>query len=72
MATLGHAARLPFPRGTLVHDETTGRVGYLMGVLVETSQSGQVLSQTAYLRPHGGGREWDTPVDRLTPAGAAE
>lgn len=65
MATLGHATQLPFPRGTLVHDETTGRVGRLMGVLVETSQSGQVLTETAYLRPQGGGQEWETPVERV-------
>ncbi|MGD9483317.1 hypothetical protein WDH52_08640 [Streptomyces sp. TRM70308] len=65
MGTLGHAEELPFPRGTLVRDERTDRAGYLMGVLVESSPDGRVVSETAYLRPVGGGREWDTPIGRI-------
>ncbi|GAA4680136.1 hypothetical protein GCM10023347_38570 [Streptomyces chumphonensis] len=68
MATLGHADELPFPRGTLVHDACTGRTGQLMGVLVERADDGQVVSRQAYLRPVGGGREWEAPVVRIQAA----
>jgi hypothetical protein len=62
------AAELPFAKGTLVAD-TDGRQGRLMGGLIERDRNtGHVVRRTAFLRPVGGGHEWQTPLDNLTAA----
>ncbi|MFJ4961778.1 hypothetical protein EES43_23405 [Streptomyces sp. ADI96-02] len=65
--TLSHGA-LPYPRGTLVVDTISERTGLLVGVLEERlKDSGKVVSRQAFMRPQGGGQEWDVPLDRVQP-----
>ncbi|EFL32470.1 predicted protein [Streptomyces viridochromogenes DSM 40736] len=66
--TLSHG-ELPYPRGTLVEDAETGLRGELQGVIEErTKEANRLISRTAYLRPRGGGVEWETPLNRIRPA----
>ncbi|MFF7470957.1 hypothetical protein [Streptomyces sp. NPDC008092] len=69
-ATMVNHGTLPYPQGTLVEDGVSGRTGELQGVIEERlKQTGRVISRTAYLRPQGGGIEWDTPLDHVRRAG---
>ncbi|MFD5784089.1 hypothetical protein [Streptomyces sp. NPDC126933] len=64
---LGHG-KLPYPAGTLVVDTISERTGHLVGVIEERSkESGKVVSAQAFMRPEGGGIEWDVPLDRIEP-----
>ncbi|AQA15486.1 MULTISPECIES: hypothetical protein [Streptomyces] len=59
---------LPYPKGTLVEDAETGQTGELQGVIEERVKgTGKLFSQTAYMRPRGGGFEWEAPLDRIRP-----
>ncbi|WP_405883397.1 hypothetical protein OG762_35540 [Streptomyces sp. NBC_01136] len=59
---------LPYPMGTLVEDTLSKRTGELHGVIEERIKEGnKVISRTAYLRPEGGGTEWDVPLARIRP-----
>ncbi|MEU9189512.1 hypothetical protein AB0D14_34210 [Streptomyces sp. NPDC048484] len=59
---------LPYPAGTLVEDTQHDRTGELVGVIEERlKDSRKILSRTAYVRPKGGGLEWDVPLDRVKP-----
>ncbi|MFJ7996928.1 hypothetical protein ACIQ7D_07175 [Streptomyces sp. NPDC096310] len=65
--TLSHG-ELPYPAGTLVEDTQHDRTGELVGVIEErVKESGRLLSRTAYMRPRGGGIEWDVPLARIRP-----
>ncbi len=58
----GAAAVVGVPAvGELGYDSGSGRVGRVM----------EVRRTVAWLRPAGGGREWEVPRDRLHPAGHA-
>ena len=57
------------PRGTLVTDSETGKSGILMAVA--TIQLPYGKRRDAYIRPVGGGYEWTTPVESISPAGEA-
>lgn len=60
--------KLPYPAGTLVKDTASERTGELRGVIEErVKESGKLVSRTAYLRPRGGGMEWDVPLDAIQP-----
>ncbi|MFD7918270.1 hypothetical protein ACFV3R_03450 [Streptomyces sp. NPDC059740] len=66
--TLSHGEP-PYPVGTLVEDTASGRTGELRGVIEERlAQSGRVVRRTAYLRPRGGGVEWEVPASEVRPA----
>ncbi|WP_328719159.1 hypothetical protein OHT52_06350 [Streptomyces sp. NBC_00247] len=68
--TLSHGA-LPYPVGTLVEDTISERTGHLVGVVEERlKEGGRVVSRQAFMRPQGGGIEWDVPLDRIRPVGA--
>ncbi|UIX33441.1 hypothetical protein [Streptomyces sp. GQFP] len=57
---------LPYPAGTLVVDTVSERTGQLVGVIEERlKESGKVVSRQGFLRPEGGGREWDVPLNRI-------
>ncbi|WP_432094598.1 hypothetical protein [Streptomyces sp. bgisy100] len=59
---------LPYPRGTLVGNVETGRTGELQGVVEERTKEGnRLVSRTAYMRPRGGGREWEAPLTHIRP-----
>ncbi|MEU6114894.1 hypothetical protein ABZ840_10245 [Streptomyces sp. NPDC047117] len=59
---------LPYPRGTLVKDPKTERTGFLVDVLEERSaETRQLVARRAFMRPVGGGREWEVPADRIRP-----
>ena len=61
---------LPHPRGTLMEDIETGLKGELQGVIEErTKEANRLVSRIAYLRPRGGGVEWEIPLNRIRPAG---
>ncbi|MFJ2216797.1 hypothetical protein ACIQVO_18530 [Streptomyces sp. NPDC101062] len=65
--TLGHGS-LPYPAGTLVRDTISERTGHLVGVLEERTKNGnKVVSRQAFMRPEGGGVEWDVPLERIKP-----
>ncbi|MEU9187580.1 hypothetical protein AB0D14_24170 [Streptomyces sp. NPDC048484] len=67
---LSHGS-LPYPRGTLVEDTQHDRTGELVGVIEErVKESGKLLKRTAYVRPTGGGIEWDAPLARIRPVEA--
>lgn len=54
------AKNFPLGRGTLVEDRKTGRRGRLMDVIIERSpRDGRVVKETVFIRPPGGGREWE-------------
>ncbi|WP_326650378.1 hypothetical protein [Streptomyces sp. NBC_01750] len=64
MPTLGHA-EMPYPKGTLVEDKISHRTGELMGVLEERTEEGQLIKREAYVRPEGGGMEWEVPLAQI-------
>jgi hypothetical protein len=60
------------PRGTLVRDLTTGRVGVLQDVRLYADPQlppGTRPELSAFLRPVGGGTEWTTDPSRIAPEG---
>ncbi|WP_371576813.1 hypothetical protein [Streptomyces sp. NBC_01314] len=60
----------PYPVGTLVKDTLSKRTGELHGVIEERTKEGnKVISRTAFLRPEGGGTEWDVPLKHVRPVG---
>ncbi|MEU6485673.1 hypothetical protein [Streptomyces sp. NPDC046887] len=62
---------LPFPRGTLVMDTISERTGHLVGALEErTREGGKLVSRQAFMRPEGGGIEWDVPLERIRLVGS--
>lgn len=49
-----------------MEDRVSGRIGELQDVIEERlKEAGRVISRTAYIRPQGGGIEWDTPLDHV-------
>ena len=69
---LGHG-ELPYPAGTLMVDTVSERTGRLVGVIEERlKESGKVISRQAFLRPEGGGTEWDVPLSRIKIARGGE
>jgi hypothetical protein len=61
--------KLPYPQGTLVEDIETERTGELQGVIEERTKDGKkLISRTAFVRPRGGGIEWEAPLNRIRPA----
>ncbi|WP_326739047.1 hypothetical protein [Streptomyces sp. NBC_01022] len=59
---------LPYPAGTLVEDTISERTGRLVGVIEErTKGDNRVVSRQAFVRPQGGGIEWDVPLERIKP-----
>lgn len=67
-ATMFSHDELPYPHGTLVEDTVSGRTGELQDVIVEClKETGRVISRTAYIRPKGGGIEWDAPLKHVRP-----
>ncbi|MFE4368028.1 hypothetical protein ACFRMN_07240 [Streptomyces sp. NPDC056835] len=65
--TLSHG-NLPYPAGTLVLDTISERTGHLPGVIEERTKEGnKVVSRQAFMRPEGGGIEWDVPLERIRP-----
>lgn len=67
LTMLSHG-ELPYPQGTLVKDTISGRTGEFQGVIEERAkETGRVISQTAYVRPRGGGIEWDAPLKHVHP-----
>ncbi|MFI7293441.1 hypothetical protein [Streptomyces sp. NPDC050121] len=68
-ATMLSHGELPYPQGTLVEDKVSGRTGELQDVIEERlKDTGRVISRTAYIRPKGGGIEWDAPLKHVHPA----
>ncbi|MFQ6141631.1 hypothetical protein ACWEGQ_13185 [Streptomyces seoulensis] len=64
--TLLSHGELPYPRGTFVVDDRTGRKGELQGVIEERTKNGdRLIGRTAYMRPRGGGVEWEVPLNRI-------
>ncbi|MFD5321604.1 hypothetical protein [Streptomyces sp. NPDC127098] len=64
------ARGLPFPKGTVVEDGA-GRRGRLMDGLIERGRDGdRVVRRPAFVRPLGGGHEWQVPFDELRAVGA--
>ncbi|MER8027765.1 hypothetical protein ABTZ78_02135 [Streptomyces bauhiniae] len=60
--------KLPYPAGTLVMDRISERTGRLAYVLEErTKEKNRLVSRQAFMRPEGGGIEWDVPLERITP-----
>lgn len=60
--------KLPYPQGTLVEDVETERQGELQGVVEERLKTNnKAVSRTAFVRPRGGGIEWDAPLTRIRP-----
>ncbi|WP_405506889.1 hypothetical protein OG323_09030 [Streptomyces cyaneofuscatus] len=60
--------KLPWPRETLVMDTISERTGHLVGVIEERTKDGnRVVSRQAFMRPQGGGLEWDVPLERIKP-----
>ncbi|MCQ0022779.1 hypothetical protein M4914_07320 [Streptomyces somaliensis DSM 40738] len=57
------------PRGALVEDPDSGRVGILQDVTayVPPWRGDRRPRLLAFVRPVGGGREWTAPPDRLRP-----
>ncbi|MBW8736020.1 MAG: hypothetical protein JF621_02410 [Streptomyces turgidiscabies] len=62
---------LPYPAGTLVEDTISERTGELVGLVEEHTKEGRkLIRQTAFLRPRGGGMEWEVPLARVRPVEA--
>ncbi len=60
--------KLPYPAGTLVMDQISERTGHLVYVLEErTKEKYRLISSQAFMRPVGGGIEWDVPLQRIKP-----
>ncbi|MEV5603258.1 hypothetical protein AB0L33_17640 [Streptomyces sp. NPDC052299] len=65
--TLRHG-KLPYPPGTLVIDTISERTGHLVGVIEErTKETNSGVRRQAFMRPVGGGIEWDVPLERVHP-----
>ncbi|MEU5823610.1 hypothetical protein [Streptomyces sp. NPDC047803] len=65
--TLSHG-KLPYPAGTVVIDTVSERTGHLVGVIEERAkETDSVVSRQAFMRPVGGGIEWDVPLERVRP-----
>ncbi|MFE7567610.1 hypothetical protein ACFU76_11670 [Streptomyces sp. NPDC057539] len=65
--TLSHG-NLSYPTGTLVVDTISERTGHLVGVIEERAkETNKVVSRQAFMRPEGGGIEWDVPLERIKP-----
>ncbi len=61
--------KLPYPKGTFVVDDGTGCKGELQGVIEERTKEGnKLIRRAAYMRPRGGGIEWEAPLNRIRPA----
>ncbi|MGP3967739.1 hypothetical protein [Streptomyces sp. 6N223] len=61
-------AKLPWPKGTLVVDTETGLRGHLIAVVTERlKKTDRVVSETAFVRPEGGGVEWSAHLERIKP-----
>ncbi|WP_435173611.1 hypothetical protein [Actinacidiphila sp. bgisy145] len=57
---------LPYPAGTLVMDKISERTGLLIWVLEErTKEKNRLVKSQAFMRPLGGGIEWDVPLERI-------
>jgi len=70
--TLTHG-NLPYPAGTLMVDTVSERTGHLVGVIEERTKEGnKVVSRQAFMRPEGGGIEWDVPLERVRPVGPGD
>ncbi|PZT72267.1 MULTISPECIES: hypothetical protein [unclassified Streptomyces] len=70
--TINHG-KLPWPRETLVVDTISERTGLLVGVIEERYKSnGQLAGRQAFMRPQGGGVEWDVPLERIKPVTEAD
>lgn len=70
-ATTLHHGELPWPRETLVMDTISERTGHLVGVIEERlKEGGRLVSRQAFMRPQGGGIEWDVPLSRIRPVEA--
>ncbi|MER7399078.1 hypothetical protein ABT381_26620 [Streptomyces sp. NPDC000151] len=66
--TLLSHGKLPYPIGTLVEDTEIEDTGRLVGVLEEHSrETQQLVARRAFMRPVGGGREWEVPAERIRP-----
>ncbi|MEU6386931.1 hypothetical protein ABZ847_25620 [Streptomyces bauhiniae] len=49
-------------------DRISERTGHLVYVLEErTKEKYKLISSQAFMRPVGGGLEWDVPLDRIRP-----
>ncbi|KUL46341.1 hypothetical protein [Streptomyces regalis] len=60
--------KLPYPQGTLVEDSETECQGELQGVIEERlKETNKVINRTAFVRPRGGGIEWEAPLNRIRP-----
>ncbi|MCX4906503.1 hypothetical protein [Streptomyces sp. NBC_00878] len=67
-STMLSHGELPYPAGTFVEDTVHDRTGELVGVIEERAKgTGRVGSRTAFVRPRGGGIEWDVPLDSIHP-----
>ena len=65
-ATMISHGKLPYPAGSLVMDTVSERTGHLMGVVEERTKEGnKLVSRQAFMRPVGGGPEWDVPLERI-------
>jgi hypothetical protein len=61
-------ANLPYPHGTFVEDTHTGLQGHLTAVVTERlKKTDKVVSETAFVRPAGGGTEWSAPLEQIKP-----
>ncbi|MGW1817846.1 hypothetical protein ACWCQM_30285 [Streptomyces sp. NPDC002125] len=70
--TLNHG-KLPWPHETLVMDTVSERTGLLVGVIEERYKSnGKLRKRQAFMRPRGGGQEWDVPLERIKPVTEAD
>ncbi|WP_062204733.1 hypothetical protein [Streptomyces sp. NBRC 109706] len=57
----------PYPVGTVVEDTSAGRIGEIKGALIERGVDGRPMGTTVYLRPKGGGTEWETLPESILP-----
>ncbi|WP_354637637.1 hypothetical protein [Kitasatospora camelliae] len=56
-------------QGRAVRHRRDGRTGTIAGQLVEhDSETGKLLRRRVFVRPHGGGIEWEADPDDLQPA----
>ncbi|MEV0185966.1 hypothetical protein AB0I54_42920 [Streptomyces sp. NPDC050625] len=70
-STMLSHGKLPYPQGTIVEDTVSGRTGELQGVIEErVKKTGQIINEIAYIRPQGGGIEWDAPLRHVRPVEA--
>lgn len=65
------ARSLPFPRGTVVEDRAGRRGGLMDGLIERSRDSDRIVTRVAFVRPLGGGHEWQAPFDELRAVGDA-